>query len=896
MKILLVDNDPTLLKFLAPRLEQKGFEVTTAADGLRALDILADMTPDFILVDYIMPNVDGRAFCTIIREIPRLGGCFVAVLSAVAAESELDIQRLGADACIAKGPFDKMLGHILDLLSAPEKAAQQCAKGEVIGLSDVVPRGITLELLAAKRHFETILNRMSEGILEINGEGRIVYANPSAIAFCGLEEKNLLGARFVDIFGPDTPDAVVQATTRLGVEGGGGEIGADIRVKERLFAMKMLLLDQASGALVILTDISAQHRAQKALAESEEKYRNVVENVGVGILVAQGGRVVFANQAIAGFLGKRAEELTDVQDPFDFIHPEDRPLVLDRHIRRLKGEMVASRYSFRVFDAEGKTRWVDVSCVLITWNGTPATLNFFSDVTDHLASQKALADSESRYRHLVNVAPAGIYEIDYRIPKLISVNDLLCEYSGYSREELLSMNPLDLLTEESRRHYQERLEKIAESQLVTDTVEYEGVRKNGEQVLFQLSANYTYEDGKIVGSTCVVQDVTQLRKVEEEKQRLEAQLQQAQKLEALGTLAGGIAHDFNNLLMGIQARISLMLLQIDPSHPHHRHLKAVEQYIESGAGLTKQVLGFARRGKYHVQATDMNDIVRQSAEMFGRTKKEITIHQKLADNIPAVMIDRSQIQQVLLNLYVNAWQAMDGIGDLTLTTGETTVRQGTADAGDLDPGRYVEIRVADNGPGMNPSIQERIFDPFFTTKARGRGTGLGLASAYGIIRSHGGSITVDSEAGRGATFIIRLPATNEQIQGVEMAGEETASGSETILLVDDEQFVLESAQDLLKELGYRVITAENGPKAIEIFEKQHEDIDLVVLDMIMPGVTGGQVFDRLRKIDPEARILLSSGYSINGEATEILDRGCDGFIQKPFRIEVFSRKIREILG
>jgi CheY-like chemotaxis protein len=260
------------------------------------------------------------------------------------------------------------------------------------------------------------------------------------------------------------------------------------------------------------------------------------------------------------------------------------------------------------------------------------------------------------------------------------------------------------------------------------------------------------------------------------------------------------------------------------------------------------------------------------------------------------MIDRSQIQQVLLNLYVNAWQAMGGVGDLTLTTREVAVEPGTAAASDVEPGRYVEVRVADNGPGMSPSIQERIFDPFFTTKARGRGTGLGLASAYGIIRSHGGSITVDSEAGRGATFIIRLPATQEQIRGVETGSEEMAGGEETILLVDDEQFVLDSARDLLQELGYRVITAENGPAALEIFEKEHEHIDLVVLDMIMPGMTGGQVFDRIRKIEPGARVLLSSGYSINGEATEILDRGCDGFIQKPFRVEVISRKIREILG
>jgi CheY-like chemotaxis protein len=239
---------------------------------------------------------------------------------------------------------------------------------------------------------------------------------------------------------------------------------------------------------------------------------------------------------------------------------------------------------------------------------------------------------------------------------------------------------------------------------------------------------------------------------------------------------------------------------------------------------------------------------------------------------------------------------MDGAGDLTISTREVTFDSQDNGAEGLEPGRYVEISVADNGPGMEASIQERIFDPFFTTKARERGTGLGLASAYGIVKSHGGSIGVESVAGHGATFIIRLPASPVRIEDAKPISDKMTGGSETILLVDDEQMTLESASELIEELGYRVITAENGRKAIEIFEIEHDHIDLVVLDMIMPGMTGGEVFDRLREIDPRIKVLLSSGYSINGEATKILDRGCDGFIQKPFKVELFARKVREIIG
>ncbi len=771
MKILLVDNDPTLLKFLPPRLEKAGYEVITAADGLQALDILSGLVPDAILVDYIMPNVDGKTLCTVIRQSPRLSAVFIAILSAVAAEETIDIQRLGADCCIAKGPFDRMLVNILDVLETPKAAADRCAGGEVIGRASVSPRRITRELLAAKKHSELILSRMNEGVLEINTRGRIVYANPAAVAFSGIDEKDLLGRRFGEVFGGPDLSAGAEVLAAAAASGGGAESRAVVRRNDQRYGMNVLSIEEdASGALVILTDF-----------------------------------------------------------------------------------------------------------------------------TEQLSFQKALAESEVRYRHLFNAAPAGIYEIDYRVPKLLSVNDLLCEYSGYSREELLKMNPLDLLSEESKKHYLDRLERIAENRHISDTVEYEGVRKNGERVLFRLSANYRYEEGKIAGATCVVHDVTELRKVEEEKKRLERQLQQAQKLEALGTLAGGVSHDFNNLLMGIQARISLMLMQVDPSHPFYRHLKTVEQYIENGAGLTKQVLGFARRGKYHVQSTDMNEMVRQSLSLFGRTKKEITIHLDLDEVLAPAMVDRSQIQQMLLNLYVNAWQAMEGAGELTLISRDVVIGSKDLSSGDLEPGCYVEVRVADNGPGIDPAIHQRIFDPFFTTKERGRGTGLGLASAYGIVKSHGGNITVESELGKGAAFIIRLPATEDAVVREAIARDEAASGSETILLVDDEKIVLESGSELLEKLGYTVFTAENGQQAVDVFRRRKDRIDLVVLDMIMPGMSGGEVFDQLRRIDPEIKVLLSSGYSIDGEAAEILDRGCNGFIQKPFRVEPFSMKIRELL-
>jgi CheY-like chemotaxis protein len=367
-------------------------------------------------------------------------------------------------------------------------------------------------------------------------------------------------------------------------------------------------------------------------------------------------------------------------------------------------------------------------------------------------------------------------------------------------------------------------------------------------------------------------------------------------MEAIGTLAGGIAHDFNNVLMAIQGHTSLMLLNAHPDDSHFDHLTGVEDMVQKGADLTRQLLGFARGGKYEVRPTDLNELVQKSTEMFGRTKKEVKIHQKLQKGILAVEVDQTQFEQVLLNLYVNAWQAMPHGGDLYVETSDVVLDENDTKPHDVKPGNYVKVSVADTGTGMDKAIQQRIFDPFFTTKEMGRGTGLGLASAYGIIKNHGGIINVYSEKERGTTFTIYLPASERQVTPRQQkAADEILTGTETILLVDDEDEVLDVGQKMLEQMGYKVLLSTNGKQAIDIYLANPDDIDLVILDMIMPGMGGGETYDRMKEVNPDVKVLLSSGYSIDGQASKILDRGCNGFIQKPFGMKELSRELREIL-
>jgi PAS domain S-box-containing protein len=637
-KILVVDNHPVVLKFMSQLLEKAGHQVWVAENGLSALEILKTFTPDVIFIDLIMPHIGGEKLCQIIRKIPALKEAHLIILSAIAAEQEIDYTSFGADACIAKGALDKMAKHVLAALEQADQKNGVLHPPKTIGIEDVYARNITTELLSVKKHFEVILNGMAEGILEITPEGKIVYTNPKAISLIHRTEDQLLSADFTDLF-----------------------------------------------------------------------------------------------------------------------HESDRQRIKD-HLTEIHGTSQP-----------------------IAVNG-PLTLN----------------------------------------------------------EKQVSLHLLPVMDEMQR------------------------------------------------SIIVILTDVS-------EKKRMEAQLIQAQKMEAIGTLAGGIAHDFNNLLMVIQGNVSLMLLDVNPAYPHFEMLRTIEKQVQSGSKLTSQLLGYARKGRYELRPIHLNQLVADTSEAFGRTRKNITIHRDLAGNLFACEADQGQIEQVLMNLFVNSADAMPEGGDLFLKTANVNFKEIKGRGYLPNPGDYILLTVTDTGVGMDSKTIDRIFDPFFTTKELGRGTGLGLASTYGIVKGHGGYIEVESEKGRGSTFKVYLPASGKPAQQTVRPSAPISKAIGTVLLVDDEEVILDVSEKVLKVLGYKVLVARSGAEAIEIFKKHQDSIDLVLLDIIMPHMGGGEVYDRLKEISPEVKVLLSSGYSIDGEASKIMARGCNGFIQKPFDIMQLSQSIRAIL-
>jgi len=381
-----------------------------------------------------------------------------------------------------------------------------------------------------------------------------------------------------------------------------------------------------------------------------------------------------------------------------------------------------------------------------------------------------------------------------------------------------------------------------------------------------------------------------------ERKNLEKQLLQAQKIEAIGTMAAGIAHDFNNILSGIQGNASIALLDLEKNNTFYNKFKDIESYSSSGMELTRQLLDFASAETSDPEPTDINQLVNDTANMFCRTRKELRLHIDHTNIKKIIEADTGQIRQAIINLLVNAWQAMPRGGDITIATKDVTKKEMGATPYTIHSKEFIKLSITDSGIGIEPALISKIFDPFFTTKKRGKGTGLGLSSVYGIIKSHHGHISIDSQPGHGTTFNLYLPVSHKQTAGILQPDDSVVTGSETILIIDDEPDILEIGKEMLEVLGYQVHSILDGEGAIEFFTRHKDAIHLVILDMVMPGMNGEQVYDSLVEINPDIKVLISSGYSQSGPAERILTKGCNGFIQKPFKIQLLSQAVRKVLN
>ncbi len=648
---------------------------------------------------------------------------------------------------------------------------------------------------------------------------------------------------------------------------------------------------EKESIVAVVSDISERKRQKRELSESEQRYRNLVETMNEGLgMFDEMGMVTYVNKRACEMLGYSGDEIIR-RGIAAFVSESSKQVLLEqmaqtgqcdrRDLMNLNGLPRITRKSVPLVFA--KTLWDTDG----KFKGSVATV---TDITERKKYERQLQDSEKKMRLLIEQAPIGIGI--FQNAKYVYANPELVNIFNCDRQDEIIGKPLtEFVAPGHQRLFIERYKRFIAGRPTRPSYQMEGVKKGGE--LFDVvlwPKKIEYDDKSAI--LAFMMDVT-------ENKNLRAQLMQAQKMEAIGTLAGGIAHDFNNLLQVVVGYSELILMDSSLSDKLRQSVKSINKVALNGADLVRRLLTFSRKTETAPKPLNLNDEIIHIKKLLDRTiPKMIEIEIGFQNGLNTINADSSQIEQIMMNLAVNARDAMPDGGRLVIETEDIVLDQAYC-SGHIEatPGPYVLVSVSDTGMGMDKKTMERIFEPFYTTKAPGKGTGLGLAMVYGIVKQHGGYIICYSEPGMGTTFKIYFPALVSDAVSEKLTGSlEAQGGTETILLVDDEENVRNVGTDLLQGAGYSVITAVNAKEALELFKNKHGSIALVILDLIMPEMSGKECLEKLLEIDSNVKVLMCSGYSPNGAAKAAIDTGAKGFISKPYNSNEMLVQIRKILG
>lgn len=755
-------------------------------------------------------------------------------------------------------------------------------------------RKIEDECRESELKYRTLFESAGDAILLVDEDIVVVDCNQKALEMFNCSREKMLDPcreRFCHEFepNPNMNDMKAAEIVQAGLKGETGPFWGKCRRDDGLYFEAEIKFNHIfwkgkKYVQTIIRDIS-----ERILAE--ELYRTMANTSNAIVYIAQDGVYKFINPNATKCLGYSIGEMLGTFSR-KFIHPDDVQTLIKNGESMLRGERNMP-YEFRIICKDGSIRYLMETVSYINYEGRKAILGNAMDITEIKEMRSSLDELQVLEKSILNTITHAVLGFQNR--EIFFANPAAERIFGWRTDELIGKDARILYRSEN--DYEET------GKLVYSMLEKQGTcclevpcrHKDGSDFFCILNASVINQDAQGSRIVVVYEDITDRKKADEERKKLEVQLMQSQKMEAIGTLAGGIAHDFNNLLMGIQGCTSILMIDLHNKSQHYERLKTIEDLVQNGSDLTRQLLGFARGGIYELKTININEIIEKTTSLFSRTKKEIAVHLDFADDTIYVDTDRGQMDQMLLNLLVNAWQAMPSGGDIYLKTEKVFLDDNFVHSYGVDPGKYVKISIEDNGIGMDTKTRERIFEPFFTTKEMTKGTGLGLAIVYGIVRGHGGIITVVSKPNKGSQFDIYLPISEKEQEGEIKELDEIVKGNETILLVDDEEVIVEVSKEILEILGYKILVAHSGHEAINIYSEKKDVIDLVIQDMVMPGMSGIETFHALKIINPAVKVILSSGYVINQKIESIMEQGCRAFIQKPFRMEELSKKIRDVL-
>ncbi len=749
-------------------------------------------------------------------------------------------------------------------------------------------------------HFEHV----SDVIYTMNTSFIVTSVSPSVEKVLGYAPEELIGKPFqqLGVLPPEYFGKALRETRRIFE-------GERILASEYEFIAKngkriigevsgapILHEQKTMGAISVARDITERKRAEQILKKSESKYRGILENITEGYFEADlSGNLTFFNDSLCEISGFPREQLMGMSNRA-YMNAEDAKRVFQAFNKVYETGEPIKGLAFELLEKKDMSRrYLETSVSLITdESGKPTGFRgVLKDVTDRIQAEAALKDSEQKLRNIVEHSNELFYlhGIDHR---LIYVSPQCMDYFGYTQEEM-KVKWMDLMTDNPVNEAGYALtQKAIQTGRRQDPYLLEGRKKDGSTLWLQIDESpVTDEKGSVLFMAGAARDITKQRLAEEEKERLEFQLRQSQKMEAIGTLSGGIAHDFNNMLAIILGNAELAIEDIPGWNPGHGKLKEIRSTCLRAKDVVQQLLAFSRKTQVSKQPIQIDSVVKDTLRLLRASiPANIEIRTHIDEGIRTILGDATQINQVLINLCTNARDSMPEGGLLKVTVTNTAPENGEKQR--FGEG-HVKLTVTDTGSGISPKDLNRIFDPYFTTKAFGKGTGMGLAVVHGIVKAHGGMIQVKSEPGQGSTFEVFFPAT-EQAPALKIQDDASIpEGTERILFVDDEDLIADLNHSILERLGYQVTSTTRSTEALEIFRNKPNQFDLVITDMSMPKMTGDQLIKELLKIRPDIPILLCTGYSERITEEKAQELGIRAYAQKPLELKKLAKTVRSVL-
>jgi PAS domain S-box-containing protein len=761
--------------------------------------------------------------------------------------------------------------------------------GVVTSFSDVTLRRRAEEAVRrSEEHFRALVEQSLEAVALADANCTIRYMSQSSQRILGYEPAELVGRDAFELLHPGERDATRRLVADLSREPG-KVIRAEFRMRHKDGLYRIIegtatnRLQEPSVRAIVFNfhDVTERRQADAALRSSEERYRLLFERNLAGVFrTTVYGHVLDCNDAFARILGCSSRQEVMALPMTDFyFDPAERETFLDE----LRSHRLLTNFELRMRRRDGSLVWgLENVSLLLGGDGEEFLEGTLVDITERKTA-------EAKYRSLLENLEQSIFLKD-RDLCFVAVNRPFCEAVGRSETEIIGRNDFDFFPAQLAEQFRaDDLTVLRDGKRLELQQE---ILVGGEPRHIRVVKTAVRDDkGQNVGVLGISWDIT-------EQLSLEAQLRQSQKMEAIGQLAGGVAHDFNNLLTAILGNLSLLAADLPAGDPHHELVAAAESAALRAATLTRQLLGFSRQTVLRPHPTNVNNPIDEVVRLLRRTiDRRIALETVLAPDLWTVLADPGQINQILMNLCLNARDAMPQGGRLVLETANVLLTEATVHLHlDARPGDFVRLTVSDTGEGMAPEVRARIFEPFFTTKGLGKGTGLGLAVVFGIVKQHQGWIDCTSHPQQGTRFDIFLPRDLSRAGAAaeEARGPGSRKGHETILLVDDEPMLRELGRHILSRFGYEVLLAEDGQHALEVFQQRRSTIDLVLLDLAMPRLSGRDTFRQLQQLDPEVRVLFASGYS-SEHLTDSEQEQSLGFVSKPYSPDDLVHTVRSAL-